>query len=75
MSGVYTKCEGSKEVHMLRWAAIFLVISIVAGILGLGGLAGTAATIAKTLFFIFIALFAISLVFGVMAGHRLTHHH
>lgn len=60
---------------MLRWAMIFLVIAIVAGILGLGGVAGAAADIAKTLFFVFLALFGISLVAGLVTGYRLTHHH
>jgi uncharacterized membrane protein YtjA (UPF0391 family) len=35
---------------MLYWAAVFLVISIIAAVLGFGGIAGAAAGIAKILF-------------------------
>jgi len=49
---------------MLYWAAVFLVIALVAGVLGFGVVAGTAAGIAKILFFVFVVLFLLSLVFG-----------
>lgn len=49
---------------MLKWAAIFLIISIVAAIFGFGGIAEGAAMIAKILFFIFIVLFLIALIIG-----------
>jgi len=49
---------------MLKWAAIFLVISIVAAIFGFGGIAEGAAGIAKVLFFIFVVLFVLTLIFG-----------
>ena len=49
---------------MLYWAAVFLVIALVAGVLGFGVIAGTAAGIAKILFFVFVILFLLSLVFG-----------
>ncbi|MEO5976863.1 MAG: DUF1328 domain-containing protein [Chryseolinea sp.] len=49
---------------MLRWAAIFLVIAIIAGIFGFGGVAEGAADIARVLFFIFLVGFIIVLVFG-----------
>lgn len=49
---------------MLRWALIFLVIAFVAAVLGFGGIAGTTTSIAKILFFVFLALFILSLIFG-----------
>ncbi len=49
---------------MLKWAAIFLVISIIAAIFGFGGIAQGSAEIAKVLFFIFIVLFVLTLIFG-----------
>ena len=51
---------------MLRWAATFFVIAIVAAIFGFGGIAGGAVEIAKVLFYIFIVVFLISLVFGLI---------
>jgi len=49
---------------MLYYAIVFLVIALIAGVLGFGGIAGTAVGIAKILFFVFLALFILSLVFG-----------
>jgi len=49
---------------MLRWAATFFVIAIIAAIFGFGGIAEGAADIAKVLFFIFLAGFVIVIVFG-----------
>jgi uncharacterized membrane protein YtjA (UPF0391 family) len=48
---------------MLQWAAIFLIIALVAAILGFGGIAASAAWIGKILFLVFLALFLFSLVF------------
>jgi uncharacterized membrane protein YtjA (UPF0391 family) len=49
---------------MLRWAAIFLVIALVAAVFGFGGIASDAAGIAKILFVVFLVLAGISLLFG-----------
>jgi len=56
---------------MLRWAAIFLVIAIIAAIFGFGGIAGTAVGVAKTLFFIFIAICVVLFLLGLFSGTRL----
>ena len=53
---------------MLKWAIIFLVISLIAGALGFSGIAAGAARISKILFAIFFALFPIVLVFALLAG-------
>ncbi|HZZ71219.1 MAG TPA: DUF1328 domain-containing protein [Pirellulales bacterium] len=47
---------------MLHWAAVFLIIALVAGAFGFGGIMAGAAGIAKILFFIFIVLFLVSLL-------------
>ena len=54
---------------MLRYALIFLVVAVVAGMLGFTGISLAASDIARVLFFIFIVLFAVSLIFGLM-GRR-----
>ena len=51
-----------KEIAMLYYALVFLVIALVAGLLGFGVVAFAAAGIAKILFFVFLVLFLISLV-------------
>lgn len=53
---------------MLKWAVIFLVVGLILGAVGFGGIGGAFVGIAKILFFIAIALFAIFLALGLMAG-------
>lgn len=53
---------------MLYWTLIFLVIALVAGLFGFGGIASASAGIAKILFAIFLVLFVVSLIFGVVRG-------
>jgi uncharacterized membrane protein YtjA (UPF0391 family) len=59
------------ERNMLKWAVIFFVISVVAGVFGFTGVAAGAQSVAKLLFYLFIVLFLIVLVFGVIAGQTL----
>jgi len=51
---------------MLRWALGFFVIAIIAAIFGFGGIALAAAGIAKILFFLFLVLFLLTLVGGLV---------
>lgn len=51
---------------MLNWAISFLVIAIIAAIFGFGGIAATAVEMARILFFIFLVLFAVSLLVGMV---------
>jgi uncharacterized membrane protein YtjA (UPF0391 family) len=55
---------------MLKWAVIFLIIALVAGLLGFTGIAGAAVWIAEVLFFVFLAVFLILLIAGLVTGHR-----
>ncbi|MFP4477734.1 MAG: DUF1328 domain-containing protein [Desulfatibacillaceae bacterium] len=55
---------------MLHWAIVFLVIALIAALFGFGGIASAAVGIAKILFFIFIVLFAIALVYGLLTRQR-----
>jgi uncharacterized membrane protein YtjA (UPF0391 family) len=56
---------------MLRWAFIFLVISLIAAVLGFTTIAGAALSIAKVLFYIFLALFLIFLIAGAMLANSI----
>ena len=47
---------------MLRWALIFFMVALLAAVLGFTGIALAAAGIAKILFYIFVILFALSLL-------------
>jgi uncharacterized membrane protein YtjA (UPF0391 family) len=55
-----------EEAHMLHYALVFFVIAIIAAIFGFTGIAVGAAEIAKILFFIFLLLFVVSLVAGLI---------
>lgn len=55
---------------MLYWAAVFLVISLIAALFGFGGIAGVSAGIAQSLFFIFLALCVITLVVSLARNAR-----
>jgi len=52
---------------MLQYAVIFLVVALIAAVLGFGALAGTAMEIARILFYIFIVVFLVSLVMGLIS--------
>jgi uncharacterized membrane protein YtjA (UPF0391 family) len=51
---------------MLVWAVTFFIIALVAALFGFGGIAAAATGIAKILFFVFIALFILSLIAGIV---------
>ena len=54
---------------LLKWAAIFLVIALVAAAFGFTGVAEGAADIAKVLFYMFLGLCVMFFIAGlVLAG-------
>ena len=55
---------------MLNWALVFFIVAIVAAIFGFGGIAAGATTIAQVLFFVFLAVFLVSLITGLMRRRR-----
>jgi uncharacterized membrane protein YtjA (UPF0391 family) len=48
--------------NLLQYALVFLVVALIAAAVGFGGVAGVAMEGAKLLFWVFIALFVVSLV-------------
>jgi uncharacterized membrane protein YtjA (UPF0391 family) len=53
---------------MLKWAIIFLIVSLVAGALGFTNISAGAATISKVLFAIFFVLFLVFVAIALLAG-------
>lgn len=51
---------------LLHYAIVFLVVALIAAAIGFGGVAGVAMEGARLLFWIFIVLFALSLIAGVI---------
>jgi len=50
---------------MLRIAIAFLLVALLAGAFGLYGVEGAAVDFARIAFFLFLVLFAVSLIFGL----------
>jgi uncharacterized membrane protein YtjA (UPF0391 family) len=59
----------SPEEHMLKWAIIFAIVSLVSGWLGFGSVSGATATIAKVLFVCFVILFLLAVLVLVGVFH------
>jgi uncharacterized membrane protein YtjA (UPF0391 family) len=57
-----------KDRNMLRLALAFFIVAIIAALFGFGGIAAGAASIAQILFFLFVVLFLIALVVGLVRG-------
>ena len=56
---------------MLKWAFVFLLVSIVASALGYTGVAAASAGIAKALFVVCFAIFAVLLILGLTVASRI----
>lgn len=56
------------SMSLLRWAIIFLIISLIAGGLGLSGISAGAARISKILFAIFAVLFVLFVLLAFAFG-------
>lgn len=54
--------ENGKDLPMLYWAAIFLVIALIAALFGFGGIASASVGIAQILFVVFLVLFVATLI-------------
>jgi uncharacterized membrane protein YtjA (UPF0391 family) len=63
---VWRSGSGAKVMNLLHWAVIFLVVAIVAAALGFGGVAGTAMEGARIFVWIFLILFIVSLIVGLL---------
>lgn len=51
---------------MLRWSLAFFVLAIIAGVFGFGFVAIAASDIARILFFLFLVLFVLGLIGGLV---------
>jgi uncharacterized membrane protein YtjA (UPF0391 family) len=52
-------------MSLLKWALVFLVVSITAGPLGFTGISEASADIARVLFYIFVVIFLVLLILGL----------
>jgi len=54
-----------KEIEMLHYSIVFLVIALIAAVFGFGGIAAGAVEIAKVLFFIFAIMAIVGFALSV----------
>ncbi len=57
---------------LLKWAAIFFVIALIAAAFGFTGIAAGAASIAKILFYLFLGIFVVLLIAGIIIGRKVV---
>jgi uncharacterized membrane protein YtjA (UPF0391 family) len=50
---------------ILKWALIFLLISLVAAVFGFTDIAAASADIARVLFYVFLVIFVVLLILGL----------
>jgi uncharacterized membrane protein YtjA (UPF0391 family) len=55
---------------LLKWALAFLVIALIAAVFGFGGIAEAAVGVGQVLFFIFLAVFLVLLILGLVTGRK-----
>lgn len=57
---------------LLKWALIFFVVALIAAAFGFTGIAAGAAEIAKILFYLFLGIFLILLIAGLVVGGKIV---
>jgi uncharacterized membrane protein YtjA (UPF0391 family) len=56
---------GGAAMTILKWAPIFLVVSIIAGLFGFTGISAASADVARFLFYVFVVIFLVLLILGL----------
>jgi uncharacterized membrane protein YtjA (UPF0391 family) len=60
----------AKELLMLHYSVVLLVMALIAAVLGFGGIAAGAVEIAKVLFFIFAMMAIVSFVVSLLRNNQ-----
>jgi uncharacterized membrane protein YtjA (UPF0391 family) len=55
---------------MFGWAIFFLLVALIAAALGFGGVAAVSVDFARIVFVIALALFVVSLLYGLITGRQ-----
>jgi uncharacterized membrane protein YtjA (UPF0391 family) len=58
-------------MSLLKWALIMLIVSLVAAVFGFTDIAAASADVARILFYIFLVIFLVLLVFGLIGARSL----
>ena len=57
-------------MSLLKWALVFFVVSIIAALFGFTDIAAATADVARILFYIFLVIFIVLLVLGLVISRR-----
>jgi uncharacterized membrane protein YtjA (UPF0391 family) len=57
-------------MSLLKWAVVFFVVSLIAALFGFTDVAAATADVAKILFYIFLVIFIVLLVLGLVVSGR-----
>lgn len=57
---------------MLGWAIAFFIIAVISAVFGFGNISEGATPIAQALCFIFLVVFVISIIAGVVRGRAIS---
>jgi uncharacterized membrane protein YtjA (UPF0391 family) len=60
------RAQRPKEIVMLHYAVVFLVVALVAALFGFGGIAAGAVEIAKILFFVFVIMAVVTFIISLV---------
>ena len=55
-------------MSLLKWALVFFVVSIIAALFGFTDIAAATADVARILFYIFLVIFIVLLVLGLVVS-------
>jgi uncharacterized membrane protein YtjA (UPF0391 family) len=64
--GHVSAADIAQGADMLHYAIVFFVVALIAALFGFGGIAAGAVEIAQALFYIFVILFVVSLILGLV---------
>jgi uncharacterized membrane protein YtjA (UPF0391 family) len=57
-------------MSLLKWALVFFIVSIIAALFGFTDIAAATADVARILFYIFLVIFIVLLVLGLVVSRR-----
>ena len=57
-------------MSLLKWAVVFFVVSLIAALFGFTDVAAATADVARILFYIFLVIFIVLLVLGLVVSGR-----
>lgn len=65
---LYVRCL----VALLKWAAVFFILSVIAGVLGFTSIAVGLAALAQVMFYLFLGIFLILLTAGLFVAKKIV---